>query len=145
MICAAIGREVGDAVASIERRAERCPGYGQSLARPDDSFSNVACHMNSPVVFAERHQHAAIAGLLRIAHRLVVGADQHDAVGDRRIAVRLRAELGDPLHVLPGLDVPRRRQALHRDTMLRLGVPPHIGQSADTADDAARTTYTHSE
>ena len=25
------------------------PWYGQSLARPDDSFSNVACHMNSPV------------------------------------------------------------------------------------------------
>jgi hypothetical protein len=26
------------------------------------------------------------------------------------------------------------------DTMLRLGVPPHIGQSADSADDAARMT-----
>jgi hypothetical protein len=26
------------------------------------------------------------------------------------------------------------------ETMFRLGVPPHIGQSADNADDAARTT-----
>src|SRR5215203_5191535 len=26
------------------------------------------------------------------------------------------------------------------ETMFRLGVPPHIGQSADTADEAARTT-----
>ena len=26
------------------------------------------------------------------------------------------------------------------ETMLRLGVPPHIGQSADTAADAATTT-----
>jgi hypothetical protein len=29
------------------------------------------------------------------------------------------------------------------DTMLRLGVPPHIGQSADTAADAATITTEH--
>ena len=84
------------------------PWKGQSLARPDDSFSNVACHRNSPVDFAERHQHAAIAGLLRIAHRFVVRADEHDAAGDDRIAVALRSERRHPLDVLAGLDVPRR-------------------------------------
>ena len=38
-------------------------------------------------VLIERHQHAAIAGLLRIAHGFVVGADHHDAVRDCGIAV----------------------------------------------------------
>ena len=115
------------------------PWNGQSLARPDGELLERRLPHELAGRLAERHQHAAIAGLLRIAHRLVVRADEHDAAGDHRIAVGLRSERGDPLHVLAGLDVPRRRQAGHRDTMLRFGVPPHIGQSvADTAADGRK-------
>ncbi len=68
------------------------------------------------VRLAERHQHAAIARLLRIAHRFVVRADEHDAAGDDRIAVALRSERRDPLDVLAGLDVPRRSAGPWRRT-----------------------------
>ena len=63
---------------------------------------------------AERHQHAAIAGLLRVAHQLVVGAHEHHAARHDGVAVALRAEVGHPLHVLLGLHVPVDGQPLHR-------------------------------
>ena len=65
------------------------------------------------VGLAERHQHAAVARLLRIAQRFVVRAEKDHAAGDDRVAVALRAERRDPFHVLLGLDVPLGRQPLH--------------------------------
>ena len=109
---AAIGHEVGDAVDDERRR-------GNALERPVVGASRrqlLEGRLPHELAgrFAERHQHAAVARLLGIAHRFVVGADQHHAAGDHRIAVRLRSELGDPLDVLAGLHVPGRRHALER-------------------------------
>ena len=74
----------------------------------------------------ERHQHTAVARLLRVAHQLVVGADKDHAAGDHRVAVALRAEIGDPLHVLLGLHVPVERQPLHRRHHVAAGrAAPH--------------------
>ena len=78
------------------------------------------------VRFAERHEHAAVAGLLRVAQQLVVRADEHHAAGDDRIAVALRSEVGDPLDVLLRLDVPLGRQPLHVGHHVAVGrAAPH--------------------
>ena len=53
-------------------------------------------------LFVEAQQDAAVALVLRVAHRVVVGTDENLAVGDGRVAVALRAELGYPLDVLGG-------------------------------------------
>ena len=45
---------------------------------------------------AEGHDDAAVAGLLGIAHQLVVGAHQDDAAADYRVAVGLRARAWPP-------------------------------------------------
>ena len=85
---------------------------GDALKRPVVGASRLelrrasAATWNSPVRFAEGHQHAAVARLFLVAHQLVVGADEHHAARDDGIAVALRAEIGHPLHVLLGLDVP---------------------------------------
>src|SRR5262249_35775646 len=77
-------------------------------------------------VFLERHQHAAIASLLRVAQPLVVGAHEHHAAGDDRIAVALRTQVRDPLDVLFRLDVPLDRQALHVRDHVPIGrAAPH--------------------
>ena len=47
-----------------------------------------------------------------VAHQLVVRADEDHAARDHRVAVALRAEIGRPLDVLLGLDVPLRHQPL---------------------------------
>ena len=101
-------------------------------------------------LFLERHQHAAVARLLRIAQRFVVRADEHHAAGDDRVAVALRAELGDPLHVLLRLDVPLGRQPLHVRHHVAIGrAAPHrpvaaagIGRAERARDqvDARRTS-----
>src|SRR5918994_7947473 len=119
------------------------PWNGQSLARPDASFSNVACHMNSPV-----------------SSRNAISTPRSPPCFGSRIASLLVPTSTTPLATtglpydcdpssathftfLPVL----RSQVVGRpvigDTMLRLGVPPHIGQSvADTAADAAATITT---
>ena len=127
---------------------EATPWYGQSLARPDASFSCVCCHRNSPVDFAERHQHAAVARLLRIAHRFVVRADEHHAAGDDRVAVALRSELGDPLHVLLRLDVPLGRQPFHVRDHVAIGrAAPHrpVAGPGIGRTDAGRTASSRAE
>ena len=56
-------------------------------------------------LFVEAHEDAAVALMLRVARILVVRADENLAAGDSRIAVTLRTELCDPLHVLGRGDV----------------------------------------
>ena len=94
---------------------EAMPWNGQSLARPDDELFERRLPQELAGRLAKRHQHAAVAAAAsgsRIASLLVpTSTTPPPTVG---IAVGLRAELGHPLHVLAGLDVPRRRHALHR-------------------------------
>ena len=78
------------------------------------------------VRLAERHQDALVALDLGILVALVVGADEDQAVGDDRVAVGLRPELGHPLDVLLRLDVPGRRQPLHAREHVAVGrAAPH--------------------
>src|SRR4029453_17230402 len=51
------------------------------------------------VGFTERHQHAAIPGLLGIAWSLVVRADEYHPTRNHGVAVALRAEFGAPFHL----------------------------------------------
>src|SRR5262249_54578489 len=57
---------------------------------------------------------AVLIDVARVARGLVVGADEHLAIGDGRAAVGLVAQLGRPLDVLlhPLLDAPVGRHAL---------------------------------
>src|SRR6202035_1697929 len=61
------------------------------------------------VAFAEAHHDAHVAGDLRVARLLVVGADKDFAVRDHGSAVAVKTEFGDPLYVLLLflLDAPR--------------------------------------
>ena len=78
------------------------------------------------VGFAKRHQDPLVPLDVRIARPLVIGADKHHAARDHGIAVGLRAELGDPLHVLLRLHVPACRQPLHVGHHVPIGrAPPH--------------------
>ena len=120
------------AVADVVRAvADDHRGTGHALERPVvDAAGRQLLVRGLPqelaVGLAEGHDDAAVAGLLGIADQLVVRADQHDAAADDGIAVGLRSELGHPLHVLAGLDVPRRRQALHERDHVALGrAAPH--------------------
>src|SRR5687768_6414226 len=109
------------------------PWNGQSLARPAASFSKVACHMNSPV-----------------SSRKAISTPRSPPCFGSRMASLLVPTSTTPL---PTVGLPYDcdpSSATHftflpvlmshvvgapfmSDTMLRLGVPPHIGQSADTA------------
>ena len=74
----------------------------------------------------ERHHDASILGELRALEPVVVGADEHLPAEDHGARVGLRAHIGPPLDVLPGLDVPIRRQAgLGRHHVSREGVAEH--------------------
>src|SRR5574341_580714 len=116
------------------------PWNGQSLARPDASFSNVACHMNSPVssrnaistprsppCFGSRM--ASLLVPMSTTPLPTVGlpydCDPSSATHFTFLPVLMSQEVGAPFM---------------SDTMLRLGVPPHIGQSfANTPAEAAAT------
>ena len=105
--------DVVDLVALDQRRA------GDALERPVvDAAGGDLLVGDLPQelagVLLEGHQHAAIADLLLVAQQLVVGADEDLAAGDGGVAVGLRAEVRDPLHVGLGLDVPLVGQALRR-------------------------------
>ena len=111
------GKQHGAIADVVQRLAVDERGRGDALIRPVVRASGLELRVRVlpqelAVGFAERHQHAAIAGLLRIAQPFVVRADEHHAAGDDRIAVALRAEIGDPLDVLLRLDVPVGRQPL---------------------------------
>src|SRR5215510_13597961 len=60
------------------------------------------------VRLTKAHQHTSIAALLRVPHRFIISADVDLPACDYRITVALRAECGDPLDVLLGLEVPTR-------------------------------------
>ncbi len=127
-------REVGDA-ADDQRRA------GDALERPVvGAARRQLLERRLPQELAgrlaERHQHAAIAGLLRIAHRLVVGADRC-TTPPPTVGLPYDCEPSSATHFtfFPVLTSQVVGRPVIGDTMLRLGVPPHIGQSAaDTAD-----------
>ncbi len=85
--------------------------------------------------FVEAHQDVLVAGVFRIARRVVVRADEHFTARDHRIAVGVRAELDRPLHatrfrVGVGRRIkPHRANPFASDTIFRSSVPPHCGQS----------------
>ena len=114
------------------------PWYGQSLARPDDSFSNVACHMNSPVSSLNAISTPRSPGCFgsRIASLLVPMSTTPSAT----VGLPYDCEPSSATHFtfFPVLMSHAVGNPVIVETMLRLGVPPHIGQSADSADDAAR-------
>ena len=106
-------------------------GRGDTLVRPIVGATGLELRVRLlpeelAVRFAEGHQHAAVAALLWIAEQFVVGADEHHAFGDDRIAVALRAEVGDPLDVLLRLHVPLGWDVLHvRDLIAIRRSTPH--------------------
>ena len=125
------------------RRAarRRRPDTASRWRGPTASFSCVCCHRNSPSDSRNAISTPRSPRLLRIAQRFVVGADEHHAAGDDRVAVALRAELGHPLDVLLGLDVPLGRQALHvRDHVAVGRAAPHrpVAGARDRTRRAAR-------
>ena len=108
---AAVRNVVDDSVLDERRRAD---ALERPVVRaPRGQLVVDGLPQERAIRFLEGHQDALVALDRRVLHRFVVGADEHDAVGDDGIAVGLRAELGHPLDVLLGLDVPARRQVLH--------------------------------
>src|SRR5688500_6013000 len=112
---------------------EAMPWNGQSLARPDAIFSNVACQRNSPV-----------------ASRNAISTPRSPACFGSRVASLLVPTSTTPLattglpydcepssatHLtfLPDFTSHDVGRPFIGETMLREGVPPHIGQSALTA------------
>src|SRR5688572_2627836 len=118
------------------------PWNGQSLARPDASFSNVACHMNSPVSSrnAINTPRSPPCFGSRIASLLVPTSTTPPPT----VGLPYDCEPSSTTHFtfFPVLMSHVVGAPFMSETMLRLGVPPHIGQSADTAVDAATTTTT---
>ena len=86
------------------------PWNGQSLARPDESFSNVACHMNSPVASRNAISTPRSPGCFGSRSASLFVPTSTTPLRDHGIAVALRSQRSDPFDVLAGLDVPRRRQ-----------------------------------
>src|SRR5687768_7539816 len=124
------------------------PWNGQSLARPAASFSNVACHMNSPVSSRNAITTPRSPPCLgsRIASLLVPTSTTPSAT----VGLPYDCEPSSATHLtfLPVLMSQVVGMPFSSDTMLRLGVPPHIGQSAaptatSTPADAAHTITLH--
>ena len=117
------------------------PWNGQSLARPAASFSNVACHMNSPVSSRNAISTPRSPPCFgsRIASLLVPTSTTPPAT----TGLPYDCDPSSATHFtfLPVLMSQVVGRPVIGDTMLRLGVPPHIGQSvADTRrHDAAQT------
>src|SRR5688572_20208095 len=109
------------------------PWNGQSLARPAASFSNVACHMNSPVSSrnAITTPRSPPCFGSRIASLLVPTSTTPSAT----VGLPYDCEPSSATHLtfLPVLMSHVVGMPFSSDTMLRLGVPPHIGQSAAAA------------
>src|SRR5262249_14694760 len=85
------------------------------------------------VRFAKRHQDAAVARLLGIAHAFVVRPDEHHAAGDHGVAVALRSEIRNPLPVLLALDVPLDGEPFHVRDHVAIRRPAPHGPVAGTA------------
>src|SRR5688500_5936207 len=112
------------------------PWNGQSLARPAASFSNVACHMNSPVSSRNAISTPRSPPCLgsRIASLLVPTSTTPSAT----VGLPYDWEPSSATHFtfLPDLTSHCVGSPFMGETMLREGVPPHMGQSADRATDA---------
>src|SRR5262245_66465389 len=110
---------------------EAMPWNGQSLARPDESFSNVACQRNSPVASRNAITTPRSPGCLgsRTASLLVPMRTTPPAT----VGLPYDCEPRSATHLmfLPVLTSHVVGRPFMGDTMLRAGVPPHIGQSAD--------------
>ena len=63
-----------------------------------------------PVLFIQAHQHAAIAGLLRIARHTVIRADVNATARHDGSRMGVRPERHAPLHVFPRFEIERIRQ-----------------------------------
>ena len=101
----------------LERPVQRAPRGQLRVSLLPQEFA---------VRFAEAHQHTAVARLLRIAHQFVVRPGVNLPARHHRIAVALRTELRHPLHVLLGLQIPRRGNALHHREHVTVGrAAPH--------------------
>src|SRR5918993_5315083 len=115
------------------------PWNGQSLAPPDASFSNVACHMNSPV--SSRNaistpRSPPCLGSRRPSLLVPTSTTPLPTVG-----LPYDCEPSSATHFtfLPVLMSQVVGAPFMSDTMLRLGVPPHIGQSLPCAETDATT------
>ena len=75
----------------------------------------------SASLFVEAVQDRAVARVLLVAGRLVVGAHVHLAAGNHRVAVALRAELHGPLHALGGGQVDLLGTALQLTRLEAIG------------------------
>ena len=110
------------------------PWNGQSLARPDRQLLERRLPEELAGRFAERHDDAAVAGLLGIAQQLVVRADEHDAAADDRVAVASASRARPPTsRSCPVLTSHVVGRPVIGETMLRLGrAAPHrpVGRSA---------------
>src|SRR5919106_7025416 len=118
---------------------EAIPWNGQSLARPDASFSNVACHRNSPSASRKAISTPRSPPCLgsRSASLLVPTSTTPPAT----TGLPYDCEPSAATHFTfwPVLTSHLVGMPVSGDTMLRDGVPPHIGQSADTETEATRT------
>src|SRR5262245_28677845 len=116
---------------------EAMPWNGQSLARPDESFSNVACHRNSPVASRNAITTPRSPGCLgsRTASLLVPMRTTPPAT----VGLPYDCEPRSATHLmfLPVLTSHVVGSPFMGDTMFRAGVPPHIGQSAERDTDPA--------
>ena len=107
------------------------------------------------VAFAQRVQDGFIVLKAGIAGTGVVGSDKQNPLCHHRIAVGLRAQLGDPLHIFGGREIDlfrigfelsglnRRRQALRRRKHVAAGIVaaplrPVLGRSGKGHDGATQ-------
>src|SRR5262245_10354751 len=105
------------------------PWNGQSLARPDDSFSNVACHRNSPVASRKAITTPRSPACLgsRLSSLLVPMMTTPPPTDGLPYDCDPRSSTHFPF--FPDLTSHSVGAPVIGDTMLRDGVPPHMGQS----------------
>jgi enoyl-CoA hydratase/carnithine racemase len=120
------------AVRRVVERLSHYQGRGRhSLERPVVGPARLELRMRLlpqelAVGLAERHQHAAVPGLGRIAQQFVVRPDEDHAPGDDGVAVALGTQFRDPLDVDARIDIPFRRQPRHVGNHIPVSGPaPH--------------------
>ncbi len=111
-------------------RTSRRPGYGQSFTRPEASFSFTACQRKLAVDSRKAINTPRSPGCFLSRNPSLLVPTKTLPPCHHRISVRLRAERRDPLHVLLRLHIPTVGSLAILETMLRSGVPPHMGQSS---------------
>ena len=107
------------------------PWNGQSLARPDASFSNVACHMNSPVASRNAISTPRSPGCLGSFSASLLVPIITTPPATTGLPYDCEPSSATHFTFLPVLRSHDVGRPVIGETMLRLGVPPHMGQSAD--------------